>query len=220
MNLEVSLGEAIDKLTILDIKMANIVDDNRKNQVKKEYDYLKNKLDSYITKYQSYYDMLLDVNKLIWDLQDQIRDKPVTLEYAELCSDIINLNDARFRVKNKLNKLTESKYKEQKGYKLSRCVFICYYGTERNIKMIRQLSMFYDKIIIICKFGQYDEIKSLHNDPDIDVVELLSNDKENELLKEYHDCDIFWSSNDQELLSKKNTNTYLNKKIKIVDTGS
>ena len=58
--LPVSIGEALDKLTILDIKMCKIKD-NRKHDVKKEYDILLNTLNFFINKYDFYYKILKNV---------------------------------------------------------------------------------------------------------------------------------------------------------------
>ena len=71
--LPVSIGEAIDKLTILDIKL-NKIKDHRRNDVKKEYDMLYEKLSIFIQTYQSLYKQMKHINLLIWDMMDKLRD--------------------------------------------------------------------------------------------------------------------------------------------------
>ena len=101
--LPVSLGEAIDKLTILDIKLDKILD-NRKNDVKKEYDLLYEKLKDFIIKYENLYQTMKKVNLLIWDMMDILRDGNVNEEkYLKICKECVDYNDIRFRVKNKIN---------------------------------------------------------------------------------------------------------------------
>ena len=69
ISLPVSLGEALDKLTILDIKLQKI-QDQRRQDVQKEYDLLDTTLISYRQKYAYYYKLLKEINLEIWDLQD------------------------------------------------------------------------------------------------------------------------------------------------------
>ena len=73
IKLEVSLGEAFDKLTILYIKQQNI-SDNRKNDIIKEYNYLFNELSNYINDYKYLYNFLFKINLKIWNLMDIIRN--------------------------------------------------------------------------------------------------------------------------------------------------
>jgi hypothetical protein len=118
--LPVSLGEAIDKLTILDIKLDNIKD-SRKIDVKVEYDLLYDKLKDFINKYNDLYSSMKKVNLIIWKQMDILRDGDTTSEiYMKICKECIEMNDVRFRIKNKINMISNSSIKEQKGYKISR----------------------------------------------------------------------------------------------------
>ena len=74
ITLEVSLGEALDKLSILEIKMNKIID-YRKENVDNEYFYLCNQLSVYINKYDYYYKILKKLNLKIWELQDILREE-------------------------------------------------------------------------------------------------------------------------------------------------
>jgi hypothetical protein len=149
--LPVSLGEAIDKLTILDIKLQKI-NDNRKLDVKKEFDLLYDKLKKFINLYNDLYESMKKVNLLIWDMMDILRDVNIsTDEYLKICKECIEYNDIRFRVKNKINYISESSLKEQKSYKINR-IYIeinnVSEDVENFIKPIKYYSFFYDEIII------------------------------------------------------------------------
>ena len=101
--LPVSLGEAIDKLTILDIKLTRITD-SRAADVKKEYDILYNALKPFVEQYVSLYTSMKKVNTLIWEFMDDLRDGVLEGDaYLKLCKKTIEFNDIRFRIKNKIN---------------------------------------------------------------------------------------------------------------------
>jgi hypothetical protein len=165
--LPVSLGEAIDKLTILDIKLDKITD-NRKLDVKKEYDLLYDKLKEFIIKYENLYQTMKKVNLLIWDMMDILRDGNVNEEqYLKICKECIEYNDIRFRVKNKINYVSKSLLKEQKSYKINRLVITINKNINDNselLNIIKYFSFIYDEIVIlsICdldylkKYFEYD----------------------------------------------------------------
>lgn len=152
LSLPVSIGEALDKLSILDIKLDNIKDSRRDN-VKVEYDMLYEKLETYVKQSKKYYDMLKKTNSYIWNLMDLLRDGQNIEDdrYVKLCKDTIISNDVRFRIKNKINIMTNSLLKEQKGYKCLK-VLIDLTNYTGNIELlIRPLcyySILYDEIHI------------------------------------------------------------------------
>jgi hypothetical protein len=152
MNIElpISLGEAFDKLTILDIKYNKIIDE-RKNIVKIEYDLLADKLNEYITKYNEMYNSMKKVNLLIWDMMDILRDGTITDElYLKICKETILYNDIRFRIKNKINYMSKSFLKEQKGYKINRLIINLKKNSDtiEIINIVKYFSFIYDEIII------------------------------------------------------------------------
>jgi hypothetical protein len=150
--LPVSVGEALDKLSILDIKLDNINDERKKN-VKIEYYLLYEKLQSYLNKIQKYYDMLKKTNTYIWKLMDLLRDG-VNIDdkkYVILCKDTIIANDVRFRIKNKINILSNSHIKEQKGYKVTKVLFdLTNYKDDINLllKPLTYYSILYDEVYL------------------------------------------------------------------------
>tara|TARA_Y100000389_G_scaffold199441_1_gene237836 strand:+ start:4736 stop:5968 length:1233 start_codon:yes stop_codon:yes gene_type:complete len=175
LTLPVSLGEALDKLTILEIKLDKIKDD-RKKDVQKEHDVLRKKLVEYIDKNNVHYDILKKINLSIWELQDKFRYGNST-DKDEICMEIIEENDRRFRVKNKINVRTDSELKEQKGYKPKRAMVLGHLGLGDNLHtvgMVRYLSTIYDEVIVICKKDNEKNIKQIYSDdPVIRVLSVL-----------------------------------------------
>jgi hypothetical protein len=114
--LSLSEGEILDRYSILEIKNNKISDPCRKQHIEKELqDYYK--FNSLKNKYIIYYKLLYIINKLIWDLTNQIKElSTFNEEYAHLSYKIFEYNQSRFRLKNIINILSDSMYKEQKSY--------------------------------------------------------------------------------------------------------
>ena len=150
--LPVSLGEAIDKLSILQIKCENITD-ARKLDVEKEYLVLYEILKDFVVRYAELYESMLATNRVIWGQMDVLRDGNISdVEYTKLCRECIVTNDVRFRIKNKINLISNSELREQKSYKIRR--FSMQIEVEGEdlllfIEPIRRLSYIYDEIHII-----------------------------------------------------------------------
>jgi hypothetical protein len=179
--LQVSLGEAIDKITILDIKLDKITD-NRKTDVQKEYDLLFEKLKGFIIDYTQLYTTMKKVNLLIWDMMDVLRDGSVGEElYLKICKECIEYNDIRFRVKNKINYVSKSLLKEQKSYKINRLIIVINKESSNNeifLNIIKYLSFIYDEIVIISDFN-LDYLKNYFN---YDITILFKSTIETEII--------------------------------------
>lgn len=124
MKVEVSIGEAIDKLSILEIKLEKILDEAKKIEIQKEIDCLQ-ECENYKISYDFYYSLLIYVNKKIWDMTDTI--KSITIkdsQFADISNQIFEFNQKRFRIKNWFNLLTSSNIKEQKSYASSHCKIV------------------------------------------------------------------------------------------------
>lgn len=159
IKLSVSIGEAIDKLTILEIKSEKIKDERRKD-VMLEYDYLYSELKELIQKFEYYYKFLKDVNLKIWELQDEIR---IDSSYiSSKCEEILYLNDARFTIKNKINTISNSKFKEQKGYTKRTAYILTDKESFVNEEKYYYIDAFYDETIILC--NDNISIKNQHFD--------------------------------------------------------
>lgn len=178
LSLPISIGEAIDKLSILDIKKQKIKDDRLKFVIK-EYNILYNELYNFIKQNKFYYDILIDINKNIWEMQDDFRNSDDNNK-TKLCLKIIEENDRRFRVKKKINNLCKSELKEQKGYKPSKAFILTHIGLGDNITSIgavRYLSTKYDEVYVVCKNNNIKNIKQIYSD-DINIKIIgVDNDK-------------------------------------------
>jgi hypothetical protein len=116
MNVEVSLGEAIDKLNILELKLKKISNEEKCKEIKKEIHAL-NACEIYKQKYSFFYHLLTYVNEDIWDTTDLIKNTQVTDPLFPILSNkIFVFNQKRFRVKSWFNMLESSNIKEQKSY--------------------------------------------------------------------------------------------------------
>jgi hypothetical protein len=154
MKVEVSIGEAIDKLSILEIKLARILDKDKKIEIQKEINALEECL-QYKNKYNFYYNILVYVNEQIWNATNII--KSITTDHPDfpIFSDkIFQFNQKRFRIKNFFNFLTKSNINEQKSYSLTHCkIFIENEDTFFNkFAEIHYLSIEYDVLTFECSF--------------------------------------------------------------------
>ena len=122
MNINVSNGELLDKLSILELKLVNITEQDKNKNIYKEYIHLK----AFATeislnpKIGSLYNDLLNINKILWKIEDEIREcekiKEFGKKFIELARNIYFNNDRRFEIKQKINKLTNSELIEEKSY--------------------------------------------------------------------------------------------------------
>ena len=164
--LPISIGEAIDKLTILDIKLQKI-SDSRKNSVQIEYNMLYEQLKNIIIEYNLYYNMMKQINLDIWDMMDILRDSNIdNQQYLIKCKECIEANDIRFRIKNKINYVSRSILKEQKGYNVLTYIFNMSELkvdeiTKEITNIIKYYSFLYDEIIIITNKDNNQTIKSI-----------------------------------------------------------
>jgi hypothetical protein len=174
ITLPVSLGEALDKLTILDIKLQKIQDARREN-VKTEYDLLDASLQSYRLTYAYYYKLLKEINLEIWELQDIFHGTGTTLEEgAAICKKILEENDRRFRVKAKLNHAAASLLKEQKGYSKKEAFVYSHLGLGDMFWMngaVRYLATAYDEVVVVCKERNKANVAAMYaDDPTIRIL--------------------------------------------------
>ena len=121
MKIEVSIGEVIDKITILQIKKEKILDTLKVEHVEKELLVLENTLkESEVDVPVELVKKLKDVNLKLWDAEDIIRDREnrnlFDEEFVKCARLDATLNDERFLVKNEINNICESNIKEQKSY--------------------------------------------------------------------------------------------------------
>jgi len=122
MNIQISNGEVLDKLTILEIKYECIKDINKINNITKEFEYIKEQclylLDN--IKIQQLYSTLKTINKQLWNIEDSIRLKEKAKlfdqEFIELARSVYKTNDIRAKIKKDINLFTQSFFIEEKSY--------------------------------------------------------------------------------------------------------
>lgn len=123
MKVEISIGEIVDKLSILQIKKLNILDEEKLLNVRKEYDYLLQVVESdlnFSTSDELYRELFM-TNKKLWDIEDKIRDKErdksFDEEFIELARSVYFTNDERSKIKKNINIKYGSNFVEEKSYK-------------------------------------------------------------------------------------------------------
>ena len=120
---EVSAGELLDKLSILEIKKEKIKDPNKIKFILDEYSILNEQFDKNIVsneKLKKLYQSLKEINKKLWVIEDDKRqcenDKEFGDKFIKLSRDVHFYNDNRAKIKLEINNLTDSKIKEIKQY--------------------------------------------------------------------------------------------------------
>ena len=124
MKVEVSNGELLDKLSILELKLKNIKDDKKLINIKNEHGGLSplcnNLFNSYGNELRSLYAKLSEINAELWKIEDDIREcernKDFGDEFVRLARAVYFTNDKRSDVKKSINLLTESGFVEEKSY--------------------------------------------------------------------------------------------------------
>lgn len=124
MKVEVSNGELLDKLSILELKLMHIKDRNKIVNINKEISELKPLADSLFKKYKleikNYYRELSEINSKLWKIEDDIRECERKKDYGkgfiELARSVYFTNDKRSAIKKAINILTHSGIIEEKSY--------------------------------------------------------------------------------------------------------
>jgi hypothetical protein len=119
MKIHVGTGEIIDKLTILMIKKDNILDPNKLENINKELEYLNGIVKELEIDTEDIF-QLQDVNKKLWQIEDDIRDKERNKifddEFVYLARQVYITNDLRAEIKRKMNEKYSSDFIEEKSY--------------------------------------------------------------------------------------------------------
>ena len=120
---EISAGELLDKMSILEIKMDKIKDTNGLNEINKEYSILKLAKDTHIEfsdEIKKLYAEIKKINLKLWNIEDQIRicekKKDFGENFINLARSVYLNNDKRSKIKSEINKLLGSNIKEIKQY--------------------------------------------------------------------------------------------------------
>jgi len=120
---EISAGEFLDKLSILEIKLNKIKDLISLNEVKKEYEILnetKNNNINFSKEIEILYKDLKETNEKLWKIEDEIRlcekNSDFKDKFIQLSRDVYFTNDKRSKTKSEINKILGSNIKEVKQY--------------------------------------------------------------------------------------------------------
>ena len=120
---EISAGEFLDKLSILEIKLNKIKDLVLLNEVKKEYEILnetKNNNINFSKEIEILYKDLKETNEKLWTIEDEIRlcekNSDFKDKFIQLARDVYFTNDKRSKTKSEINKILGSNIKEVKQY--------------------------------------------------------------------------------------------------------
>jgi hypothetical protein len=120
MKIEVSTGEIVDKLSILQLKLEHIKQEDKLQNISKEYSYLKTIVFSDLLIDMSDYNLLLNINRELWEIEDKIRIKELNKqfddEFIELARSVYYTNDIRADLKKKINIKYNSTLVEEKSY--------------------------------------------------------------------------------------------------------
>ena len=122
INTPISLGELVDKISILIIKEKNIIDETKLDHVKKELDFLQKTLMNYVQQEEinNYLENLININSKLWNIEDDIREcerkKLFDQTFIDLARSVYFTNDERAKVKNDINKTFGSELVEVKSY--------------------------------------------------------------------------------------------------------
>ena len=120
---EVSVGELLDKISILEIKQEKIKDSEKLKFINEEHSILKNQLNNNVKsdqKLNELFESLKQINAKLWVIEDDKRqcekEKDFTEAFIKLSRDVHFLNDDRAKIKLEINNYTGSKIKEIKEY--------------------------------------------------------------------------------------------------------
>ena len=125
MKVEISNGELLDKITILELKLLKIEDEKKLDNIMTEFDTLNPLVQELFEKFggqlQNHYLELARINGLLWDIEDWIRDcereKRFDEEFIQLARSVYVTTDQRSEVKKLINITTGSDLVEEKSYK-------------------------------------------------------------------------------------------------------
>lgn len=141
VEMPVSIGEALDKLSILHIKLNKIKIDYKREDIKKEISLLNPVLSTFLdnNKIKNQFEKLRYINTIIWEKIDTVRE-------GQTSDPIVLLeNDARHRIKRFINEIANSDIKEHKNVKSNETSIISN-NIEEDLENILNATMYYDKV--------------------------------------------------------------------------
>jgi hypothetical protein len=122
INVPVSVGELIDKLSILQVKKTKVTNTEKLEYIKKEFELLYNLSAEFLNNnlIENLYHELVSTNSNLWEIEDRLRilekDGRFEGEFIDMARKVYFTNDKRFELKNEINSLTSSEIREVKEY--------------------------------------------------------------------------------------------------------
>lgn len=121
IKINTSLGELLDKISILKVKLEKVSDKEKLININTEYQTLNEALDKInLLDVAKYLEMLYNINLSLWNIEDNIRKKEKAKAFDEefilLARSVYKTNDKRFEIKNEINMKYGSDIKEEKEY--------------------------------------------------------------------------------------------------------
>lgn len=124
IKINASVGELLDKISILKIKEQKINDEKKLFNITKELNLLSSIAEKFIEKdeksYKKFMDELFEINLQLWETEDSIRilenKKNFNDEFIQLARNVYYSNDKRFEIKSKINNFYGSEIVEEKDY--------------------------------------------------------------------------------------------------------
>ena len=124
IKIEISVGELLDKLSILKIKKVKIEDSQKLLEINKELKFLQETADvvrkTNEKEFDKFLSTLVSINTKLWDIEDEIRvyekESNFNEKFISLARDVYFTNDERFDCKNRINKFFGSEVNEVKEY--------------------------------------------------------------------------------------------------------
>ena len=120
---EISAGELLDKISILEIKLEKVKDKNSQEKIKKEYKILKEIQNSSIEltgKIKDLFRLVKNINIALWNIEDKLRihekNKDFSENFIELARGVYFNNDKRAKIKSEINEILGSNISEVKQY--------------------------------------------------------------------------------------------------------
>lgn len=125
INVPISIGEMLDKMSILHIKISKIENEEKLIHLNKELDLLNSHAEKVKeideVKFEEFFQSLLDVNSKLWEIEDDIRDlegiKKFDDSFIQVARSVYITNDLRFKIKSEINNYFGSSIVEQKELK-------------------------------------------------------------------------------------------------------
>ena len=185
LSLSVTIGEAVDTLTLLDIKCFKLKDATQKAANQEKYNVLHASLKESLATCAWHYKILREINLRIWDLS------PPTSETDPMCYEILKEQDRRTRVINKINYLMKSDIAVEKKIYLEkrRAFFYGHLGLGDMFWLngaVRYLATEYDEILVVCKKKYESTVAGMYADDSSIKLYLVEDDVDIQPFYQYH----------------------------------